>query len=757
MLSLSRGVALLTVLLSGLACSRSIAGEAPSDAVDRTTRGDTEAEIFDALPEPLTQENPLSPEELDKLEAITLFSAARMHQQRQDLPEALRLYQRALRYDPNALPVLEQIVTLAFELERTSEAIRYALMAAELQPGRPELLRQLGLHLFGQDDVDGAVRLYEKALSLPQVQASDSGQIQLLAEIGQMYSDLERFAEAAKAYASVQEYIEEPVEDASEKRFQESLLKRFGGRDVAYEQFAEAYLEAGEYEDATDAFEKANLVKPDRARLAFNVARVQFRSGDAGQALETLQTYFNEHGTSFGQEPYQLLSELLADQARGGDLLDELEAIRETDSENEALTLFLAEQLFEADQLDRATQLYEELVENSSSLAARQGLIRIDHKRNDAEAILNHMGLGAGQDPPSPILPPDPREWLGDQADQLIENEALLTAVLELIAEPAEDEELTRRRNLTLSWLALAAGQTEKAEELFKAGLDESDEQAVNLLREWGLELLASEQYEGATRWLQRAIDIVGNDDSRPPFEHYYLAGALEMAGETDQALKIARQGARRAEPFPEWVPMFRSRVAWVAYHARRYELAEELYLKLIEDFDDEPASGDVRDVLRNARLVLSNLDSINGNLTEAKEWLEQVLDEFPEDTSAQNDLGYLWADEGINLDRALEMIQNAVAAEPDNPAYRDSLGWVLYRLERYEEALIEMQKAADTEEPDGVILDHLGDVYLGLGNLEKARESWQQALELFEPEYNADFIEKTTEKLAAHPSSTDE
>lgn len=757
MLSLSRGVALLTILLSGLACSRSIAGEAPSDAADRTTRGDTEADIFDALPEPLTPKNPLSTEELDKLEAITLFSAARMHQQRQDLPEALRLYQRALRYDPNALPVLEQIVTLAFELERTSEAIRYALMAAELQPGRPELLRQLGLHLFGQDDVDGAVRLYEKALSLPQVQASDSGQIQLLAEIGQMYSDLERYAEAAKAYASVQEYIEEPVEDASEKRFQESLLKRFGGRDVAYEQFAEAYLEAGEYEDATDAFEKANLVKPDRARLAFNVARVQFRSGDAGQALETLQTYFNEHGTSFGQEPYELLSELLADQDRGGDLLEELEAIRETDSENEALTLFLAEQLFEADQLDRATQLYEELVEHSSSLAARQGLIRIDHKRNDAEAILNHMGLGAGQDPPSPILPPDPREWLGDQADQLIENEALLTAVLELIAEPAEDEELTRRRNLTLSWLALAAGQTEKAEELFKAGLDESDEQAVNLLREWGLELLASEQYEAATRWLQRAIDIVGNDDSRPPFEHYYLAGALEMAGETDKALKIARQGARRAEPFPEWVPMFRSRVAWVAYHARRYELAEELYLKLIEEFDDEPASGDVRDVLRNARLVLSNLDSINGNLTEAKEWLEQVLDEFPEDTSAQNDLGYLWADEGINLDRALEMIQNAVAAEPDNPAYRDSLGWVLYRLERYEEALVEMQKAADTEEPDGVILDHLGDVYLGLGNVEKARESWQQALELFEPEYNADFIEKTTEKLAAHPSSTDE
>lgn len=758
MLCLSRGGALLSiVLLLSWACSFSTASESPSDAADPSLPSNTEAEIFDGLPEPLIPKNPLSQEERDKLEAITLFSAARMHQQRQDLPAALRLYQRALRYDPNALPVLEQIVALAFELERTSEAIRYALMAAELQPGRPELLRQLGLHLFGQDDVDGAVRLYEKALSLPQVQASDSGEIQLLAEIGQMYSDLGRFAEAAKAYASVQEYIEQPLDDAAAKRFQETLLKRFGGRDVAYEQFAEAYLEAGEYEDATDAFEKANVIKPDRARLAFNLARVQFRSGDAEQALNTLQAYFEAQGTAFGQEAYELLAKLLADLERDDELLDELEAIRETDSDNESLTLFLAGQLFEADQLDQATQLYEELLDNTGSLAARQGLVHIDQERNDAEALLKHMGLAADQDPPSPMLPADPRQWLGDQADTLIENEALLTAVLDLIAEPAEDEALTRQRNLTLSWLALAAGRTEKAEELFKAGLDESDEQAVGLLREWGLELLGGEQYEAASRWLRRAIDIAGTDDSRPPFEHYYLAGALEMAGDTDEALNIARQGARRAEPFPEWVPMFRSRVAWVAYHARRYELAEELYQALIDDFDDEPASGDVRDVLRNARLVLSNLDSINGNLEEAKEWLEQVLDEFPEDISAQNDLGYLWADEGINLDRALEMIRNAVDAEPDNPAYRDSLGWVLYRLERYEEALVEMQKAADTEEPDGVILDHLGDVHLGLGNVEEARESWQRALELFDPEYDAEYIEQTTEKLAAHPGSTDE
>ena len=50
------------------------------------------------------------------------------------------------------------------------------------------------------------------------------------------------------------------------------------------------------------------------------------------------------------------------------------------------------------------------------------------------------------------------------------------------------------------------------------------------------------------------------------------------------------------------------------------------------------------------------------------------------------NDLGYLWADENQHLQRAYRMIQKAVEGDPDNAAYRDSLGWVLYRLGRIDE-----------------------------------------------------------------------
>ena len=62
-------------------------------------------------------------------------------------------------------------------------------------------------------------------------------------------------------------------------------------------------------------------------------------------------------------------------------------------------------------------------------------------------------------------------------------------------------------------------------------------------------------------------------------------------------------------------------------------------------------------------------------------------------------------------------------AAEPENAAYRDSLGWALFKLGRYDEAVVELEKAASVlTQPDGVVLDHLGDATGPPGNADAAR-----------------------------------
>jgi tetratricopeptide (TPR) repeat protein len=151
---------------------------------------------------------------------------------------------------------------------------------------------------------------------------------------------------------------------------------------------------------------------------------------------------------------------------------------------------------------------------------------------------------------------------------------------------------------------------------------------------------------------------------------------------------------------------------------------------------------------MRDARLVLSNICVQENNMEEAEEWLEQVLDEFPEDIGALNDLGYLWADQNKHLQRALDMVRRAVEGEPDNAAYRDSLGWVLYRLGRYPEAVQELEKAAAGDDPDGVILDHLGDAYVKANRRPDAVAAWRRAVAAFAKEDEQAKRQATQQKI---------
>lgn len=113
-------------------------------------------------------------------------------------------------------------------------------------------------------------------------------------------------------------------------------------------------------------------------------------------------------------------------------------------------------------------------------------------------------------------------------------------------------------------------------------------------------------------------------------------------------------------------------------------------------------------------------------------EYLEKSLELKPDYDEALNHLGYLWAEKGKNLPRARAMIEQALQAEPDNPAYMDSMGWVLFRLGRYPEALEWLTQARQKlTEPDATVLDHLGDAAAACGRWDLAREAWAASLKV--------------------------
>jgi tetratricopeptide (TPR) repeat protein len=106
-----------------------------------------------------------------------------------------------------------------------------------------------------------------------------------------------------------------------------------------------------------------------------------------------------------------------------------------------------------------------------------------------------------------------------------------------------------------------------------------------------------------------------------------------------------------------------------------------------------------------------------------------KALELRPDQPQVLNYLGYSLVEMKINLEEALDMIERAVAAEPQSGYIVDSLGWVLYRLGRYDEALVHMERAVELLPVDPVVNDHLGDVYWAVGRKREAEFQWHRAL----------------------------
>ena len=121
--------------------------------------------------------------------------------------------------------------------------------------------------------------------------------------------------------------------------------------------------------------------------------------------------------------------------------------------------------------------------------------------------------------------------------------------------------------------------------------------------------------------------------------------------------------------------------------------------------------------------LIAEHLD----RLDQAEADFRRVLAIDADNTRALNALGYTLADRTDRYQEALGYIEKAFAQAPDDPAVIDSMGWVLYRLGRFQEARDHLQKAYDMTQ-DSEIAAHLGEVMWAMGDREAARALWNEA-----------------------------
>jgi tetratricopeptide (TPR) repeat protein len=685
-------------------------------------------------PEPLPAQHRRTEEEEDKLTAGAMFSAGRTLGQRQQFSQALRRYQRALRYDPHALTALRQMMPLAFQLKRTDEALRHAARFAEQNSVEPALLQYSAAYLAESGDYKRAIKLYQQIVQTMARQKPSADQARAYLDLGRLYYFAERYGDAAAQFEKVMDALEKPDTAVLDEKATKELEGE-GGR--TYDLMGNVFLEAKQPEAARQAFQRLNKINPDPASLAVNLARVELATGTPQEAVGQLQKYFDSKSSSKGAVPYEVLTAALKELKKSEDLLPRLEALRAEQPENVALAYFLAEQYRSDGNNAKARELLEGALGDKPAPQIWRALIDVYRKTGDADALLKLLAKMVEQ-AQTLVLPPS-------EGKELLSDEKIISGVIDAAKKQGEGANADARFALrAAALLAIDAKRWDDARALVDLAIKADPKAGSDLMSVWGLGLLLNEKYEDAATVFQRGIDekVQGEDDAAL---YFYLSSALELQGKTDEALQAAGKAIEKQPKDTR----FASRPAWILYHAKRYDDALRAYQEIVAKFDDDYSSPDAREAVREARTALSNICDKRHDTAQAVEWLEQILDENPDDPGTNNDLGYLWADANQHLRRAYAMIRFAVENEPENKAFRDSLGWALFRLNRFAEAAEELEKAAAGDNPDGEILAHLGDTYARLGKIDEARSAFARASEAFKKQDDSEKMKIVEKKLA--------
>ena len=694
--------------------------------------------------QPLQPREALTESERKRMDGLAWYMTGQMLQKRNDLQGALDAYRKAVAADPQAVEVYEALVPLAFALNQEEEAMKLALKLVELDPDNYLMMQQLGRRMAVEGKLPQAIELLEKARATDALDRESGGYVTLMRDLAVLYGATGEKDKAADAYEVVFDALQNPRKYNLDFRTRRALREDAAAN---LERIGQAFLDAERFEPAIEAFESASKQREGvPGHLSYNLAQVYLKTNKPEKALEELQKYFDAQLQSKGREAYELLGQILKALDKSDELLGRLEELAQKDPHNGVLQYYLAEQYVEHDRLADAEKLYRQTLEKSGSAAGWLGLAVVYRKQSRPAELLESLSKAIGSvEAPEDLLTLAPLE----QEFQAIGEDPKLVEELIAYGRKASEEDgakLDFASSLILAKLAAVTEEDDAAVHFYRFAIKSRRDRAPLLYEELGQYLMGRDKNAEAAEIFREAADDPASSSARPGFL-MMQAQAEELAGNTDAAVEAIKE-AQRIRPD---LPRLQLLEAWIYSHSARWDDAIALLERIIEKNRND------KDILRQAQFTLSNVYVQQGNMRKGEEILEKVYEEDPNDPSVNNDLGYLYADQGKKLEQAEKMIRLALESEPENPAYLDSMGWVLYRLEKYEEALPYLEKAVELPSgADATILDHLADTYDRLGKTDKAVENWKKALQHAKDATRPDqkLIQQIEDKLKKHKAA---
>jgi len=150
--------------------------------------------------------------------------------------------------------------------------------------------------------------------------------------------------------------------------------------------------------------------------------------------------------------------------------------------------------------------------------------------------------------------------------------------------------------------------------------------------------------------------------------------------------------------------------------------------------------------------LWLGNLLQEQESFADTEHLLVEALATYPSSSEVKNFIAYMWAEKGIRLAEANTLANEALQDAPDNAAYLDTKGWILFKSKRAFDALQFLLRAAERDKDEPVILDHVGDALNCVGRENEAISFWTRSLQIDPQPAVADKLRKHNVALPKKP-----
>ncbi len=454
----------------------------------------------------------------------------------------------------------------------------------------------------------------------------------------------------------------------------------------------------GAYAEALTAYEKAMELDPSAAFIAGEAAELALQLEDRPRAEKWARKRLE-------LAPGDAKSRVILGRvlwARGDTEGAEAELARALkDDPSSADTLFALTELVAGRDPKRARKLLEDFLKDNPDHAARVlfELGRLDaqeeHYPEAVEKLKRSIDLDSAESDPARLALAQVDEIMHDTAAAVGEYQRLL-------ADDPDDVELWSH----IGELQAAMGAMDDARDTFKL-IKEKHPADPGVCAWLAADAERSGDFKAAAAALKDSSALKDDPTLNLRLGYYQLqAGSMKDAMATLTA-------ARRRWPKDD-------RVAYylalghddLGEHAEAAALLREVLAAKPDD--------------RDARWQLATILERMNKIGEAEPEFRRLIADKPDDAPALNYLGYSLADRGLKLDDALDLIRRALVVEPSNPAYRDSLGWVLFKLGRSTEAVTELAASARSLPDDDSVWDHLGDARKSLGRDEAAWRAWR-------------------------------